>query len=57
MNRKLLVVGGGIAGLCAGVYARRCGYDALVLEMGSSAGGLATNWRRGEYTFRPACIG
>lgn len=57
MNRKLLVVGGGIAGLWAGVYARRCGYDALVLEMGSSAGGLATNWRRGEYTFRPACIG
>lgn len=51
MNRKLLVVGGGIAGLCAAVYAWRCGYEALVLEMGSSAGGLATSWKRGHYTF------
>lgn len=51
MNRKLLIVGGGIAGLCAGVYARLCGYDALVLEMGASAGGLATSWKRGDYTF------
>lgn len=51
MNRKLLVVGGGIAGLCAAVYARRCGYDAIVLEMGSSIGGLATSWKRGDHTF------
>ena len=48
---KVIIIGGGIAGLCAAVYAQRCGYQAEVLEMHDSAGGLATSWRRGEYTF------
>lgn len=51
MGRKLVIVGGGVAGLCAGVYACKGGYETTVLEMGASAGGLATSWRRGEYTF------
>jgi len=50
-TKRIVVIGGGIAGLCAGVYAKKCGYDVEVLEMGSNAGGLATSWRRGEYTF------
>jgi phytoene dehydrogenase-like protein len=33
------------------VYARKCGYDVEVLEQHESAGGLATSWRRGDYTF------
>jgi phytoene dehydrogenase-like protein len=49
--KKVVVVGGGIAGLCAAVYAQRCGYLAEVLEMHDMAGGLATSWRRGHYTF------
>jgi phytoene dehydrogenase-like protein len=48
---KIIVIGGGIAGLCAAVYAQRCGYRVEVLEMHDSAGGLATSWHRGEYTF------
>ena len=48
---KILIIGGGIAGLCAAVYAQRSGYQAEVFEMHDSAGGLATSWRRGEYTF------
>ena len=48
---KIIIIGGGIAGLCAAVYAQRCGYQAEVLEMHDSAGGLATSWHRGEYTF------
>jgi len=48
---KIIIIGGGIAGLCAAVYAQRCGYQAEVLEMHDSAGGLATSWRRGDYTF------
>ena len=48
---KVIIIGGGIAGLCAAVYAQRCGYQAEVLEMHDSAGGLATSWHRGEYTF------
>src|SRR6516164_1509591 len=48
---KLLVIGSGIAGLCAAVYARRCGYEVELLEQHDSPGGLATSWRRGPYTF------
>jgi phytoene dehydrogenase-like protein len=50
-GRKLVIVGGGIAGLCAAVYAQKCGYQAQVLEMHDMAGGLAMSWRRGGYTF------
>jgi len=50
-SRRLLVIGGGIAGLCAAVYARRCGYDVELLEQHDSPGGLATSWTRGPYTF------
>jgi phytoene dehydrogenase-like protein len=54
-TRKIVIIGGGIAGLCAAVYARKSGYEVEVLEMGQNAGGLATSWRRGEYTFE-ACL-
>jgi phytoene dehydrogenase-like protein len=50
-NRRIEIVGGGIAGLCTAVYAQKCGYQAEVLEMNSIAGGLATSWQRGHYTF------
>ena len=50
-KRKIVIIGAGIAGLCAAVYARKCGYDVEVLEQHESAGGLATSWRRGDYTF------
>jgi 2-polyprenyl-6-methoxyphenol hydroxylase-like FAD-dependent oxidoreductase len=32
-GRKIVIVGGGIAGLCAAVYAQKCGYQVEVLEM------------------------
>ncbi len=48
---KIIIIGGGIAGLCAAVYAQKCGYQVEVLEMHHSAGGLATSWHRGQYTF------
>ena len=50
-SRKIVVIGGSIAGICAAVYARKCGYDVEVLEQHDNAGGLATSWRRGDYTF------
>ena len=49
--RKIVIIGGGIAGLCAAVYAARAGYQVDVLEQHSVPGGLATSWERGEYTF------
>jgi phytoene dehydrogenase-like protein len=50
-NRKVLVIGGGIAGLCTGVYLRRLGFDTEILEMHSVSGGLATAWKRNGFTF------
>lgn len=50
-RRKIIIIGGGIAGLCTAVYALKCGYQVEVLEMHDTAGGLATSWRRGAYTF------
>ena len=50
-GKKIVIIGGGIAGLCAAVYALKCGYDVEVLEMNDMAGGLAMSWRRGPYTF------
>ena len=50
-SHKLLVIGGGITGLCAAIYARRCGYEVELLEQHDSPGGLATSWTRGPYTF------
>ena len=50
-NRKVLIVGGGIAGLCTGVYLRRLGFDTEILEMHTISGGLATAWREGGFTF------
>ena len=49
--RKIVVIGAGIAGLCTAVYARKCGYAVELVEQHESPGGLATSWRRGDYTF------
>lgn len=50
-QKKIVIIGGGIAGLSAAVYALRCGYAVELLESNSQAGGLAMSWVRGGYTF------
>jgi phytoene dehydrogenase-like protein len=50
-GQKVVIIGGGIAGLCAGVYLRQNGFDTEILEMHETAGGLATAWSRKGYTF------
>lgn len=50
-EKKVLIIGGGIAGLCAGVYLRRSGFDVEILEKHKIAGGLATAWEREGYIF------
>ncbi|MBS1802954.1 MAG: NAD(P)/FAD-dependent oxidoreductase [Acidobacteria bacterium] len=50
-GKKIVIVGAGIAGLSAAVYALKCGYEVEVLEMHDMAGGLAMSWHRGPYTF------
>ena len=50
-KKKVVIIGGGIAGLSAAVYALRCGYAVELLESNSQTGGLAMSWKRGGYTF------
>lgn len=45
----ILIVGGGVSGLSAGIYARLAGHRATVLEQHYIAGGNLTGWQRGEY--------
>ena len=51
MKRKVIIIGGGIAGLSAGVFAQRCGFDAVILESHNIAGGNCTSWKRKEFLF------
>jgi len=49
--KKVIVIGGGIAGLSAGIYAQKCGFDVIILESHNIAGGNCTSWKRGGYLF------
>jgi phytoene dehydrogenase-like protein len=51
MSKSVIIIGGGIAGLCSGIYARLNGFETDIYEMHTIAGGLCTAWKRGDYTF------
>jgi phytoene desaturase len=55
VTKKILIIGAGMAGLSAGIHARRNGYEAEIFEMHSLPGGLCTAWDRNGYTF-DGCI-
>ncbi len=44
--KKIIIIGGGIAGLTAGIYAKLNGYDAEIYEKNHEAGGFLTSWYR-----------
>ncbi len=48
-EKSIIVIGAGVAGLCAGVYARQNGFNCTILEMHTQPGGLCTSWRRRGY--------
>ncbi len=49
--KKAVIIGGGVAGLSAGIYAAMNGFDTEILEMHSVAGGQCTAWDRKGYRF------
>jgi phytoene dehydrogenase-like protein len=51
MSKKIVIIGGGVAGLSAGIYARLNGFDAEIIEMHSITGGQCTAWERKGYRF------
>jgi len=50
VEKSLIIIGGGLAGLAAGCYGRMNGYRTSIFEMHSIAGGVCTGWKRKGYT-------
>ena len=48
---KIIIIGGGISGLSAGVFARINGFETEIYESNPVLGGECVSWRRGDYTF------
>ena len=44
--KKIVIVGGGIAGLTAGIYAQKYGFESEIFESHSIVGGECTGWNR-----------
>lgn len=51
MPKSIIIIGGGIAGLSAGIFARLNGFETDIYEMHTIAGGLCTAWKRKDYVF------
>lgn len=51
MSKKVVIIGGGVAGLSAGIYGRLNGYETEIIEMHTIAGGQCTAWERKGYRF------
>ena len=49
MSKRVLIIGGGISGLTAGVYAAKAGYETHLYEQQAYVGGECTGWDRGGY--------
>ena len=50
-SRKIVIIGGGIAGLSCGCYLQMNGYQTEILEANTVPGGLCVAWDRGPYVF------
>jgi phytoene desaturase len=51
----MVIVGGGLAGLATGCYARLNGWRTTIVEHNLALGGVCTAWQRGPYTI-DGCI-
>lgn len=49
-EKTMIVIGGGLAGLATGCYARMNGWRVRIFERHSTPGGVCTAWKRGPYT-------
>jgi phytoene dehydrogenase-like protein len=54
-QKSVIIIGAGIAGLSAAVYAQKNGFKSRIYEMHSQPGGLMTAWKRKGYTI-DGCI-
>ncbi|MDR0878650.1 MAG: NAD(P)/FAD-dependent oxidoreductase [Treponema sp.] len=50
-SNNVLIIGAGIAGLTAGIYAQKSGFNVTIYESHHISGGNCTSWRRKGYLF------
>ncbi len=51
LEKSIIIIGAGIAGLSAGCYGQMNGYRTQIFEMDNARpGGLCTSWKRKGYT-------
>lgn len=48
---KVVIIGAGISGLSAGIYAQMNGFKSEIYEQNAIAGGHCSYWKRKDYTF------
>jgi phytoene dehydrogenase-like protein len=47
--KKIIIIGGGVAGLSAGIHAQQYGFESIIYEKHSVVGGQCTGWDRKGY--------
>jgi phytoene dehydrogenase-like protein len=47
--KRVVIIGGGVAGLSAGITAQKLGYDTEIIEKTNTAGGNLCGWDRGGF--------
>ena len=47
--KKIVIIGGGVAGLSAGIFAQKNGFESVILEKHHTLGGECTGWDRQGY--------
>lgn len=55
MEKSIIIIGAGIAGLSAGCYARMNGFKTTIFEINDRPGGQCISWERKDFVFDP-CI-
>jgi prolycopene isomerase len=56
-DSPVVVIGAGLGGLCSAAYLARAGLPVTVVERNNKAGGYATSFRRGRFTFEVSLHG
>ena len=54
-EKRIIIIGGGVAGLSAGIYAEQHGFHAVILEKNPVVGGMCVGWNRKGY-YLDGCI-
>lgn len=51
LNKSVIIIGAGLAGLSTGCYGQMNGYKTRIFEMQNKPGGVCVSWKRNGYNF------